>query len=36
MGGGGWMGWGGGERVHPTHVDMHAHACMCTYVHMTS
>ena len=25
--GGGWMGIGGGERVHPTHVHTHA----CTY-----
>ena len=24
---GGWMGVGGDERVHPTHVHMHTHAC---------
>ena len=35
----GWVdGVGGGERVHPTHVHMHAHICTHTHMHahMTS
>ena len=37
--GGGWMGVGGGKRVHPSHMHMHTHAHMhmhtwtCTHVH---
>ena len=31
--GGGWMGVGGGDRIHPTHVHMHVHACMCVWHH---
>ena len=30
--GGGWMGVGGGERVHPTHVHTHVHARTLTRV----
>ena len=36
--GGGWMGWGvggwggDGERVHPTHMCMHAHTCTHTCI----
>ena len=34
VGWGGWMGMEGGERVHPTHVHIHAHAHMCMHRHM--
>ena len=30
--GGGWMWVGGGERMPPTHMHMHVHAC--THMHM--
>ena len=30
-GGGGWMGVGGGERVPPIHMYMHAHVHTCMY-----
>ena len=30
--GGGWMGVGGGERVHPTHMHTHMHARTCTRI----